>query len=171
MNSSAIGIVFTSDYQKILLVKRCDVPIWVFPGGGIEEGETPEEAVIREVKEETGLSVCISKKIGEYTPMNFLSNTTHVFECQVISGELATSPETRNLGFFSFSETPHPFLHVHRYWLEDALLFLPDEIKGCVKGTSLIDFCKFLILHPLLMARYLLSRIGLTINSRPEIIP
>ncbi|MEK3779236.1 NUDIX hydrolase [Paenibacillus sp. FSL R5-0810] len=45
--------------------------VWNFPGGGIEEGETPDEACIREVKEETGLDVKALKLIqhqeGKYT--------------------------------------------------------------------------------------------------------
>lgn len=168
MNSSAIGIVFDQGNEQVLLVKRCDVPVWVFPGGGIEEGESPEEAVVREVREETGLSVEISRKIGEYTPINRLSNYTHVFECRVIDGDLSTGEETRNLGFFPFREPPYPFLHVHQYWLDDALIFSNEVIKNEVKGTSWLHFCRFLITHPVLMGRYLLSWVGLTINSAPE---
>ncbi len=168
MNSSAIGIVFSPDSKQVLLIKRCDVPVWVFPGGGIEDGETPEEAVVREVKEETGLSVIISRKIGEYTPINRLSNYTHVFECQTVNGELSTGEETRNLGFFSFSETPYPFLHVHQNWLDDALTYSTEVIKKEVEGTTWWHFCKFLVIHPILMGRYLLSWVGLTINSDPE---
>ena len=43
--------------NKVLLIHRRKQgrEYWVFPGGGIEKGETPEEAIIREVKEETGL--------------------------------------------------------------------------------------------------------------------
>jgi 8-oxo-dGTP diphosphatase len=166
--SSAIGIVFTDDQQHVLLIKRCDVPVWVFPGGGIEEGESPEEAVVREVKEETGLSVAVSRKIGEYTPLNCLSNYTHVFECKILNGELSTGEETRNLGFYPLSETPYPFLHVHQYWLDDALVYSPELIRKPVEGTSWFQFCKFLLSHPFLMGRYLLSRVGLTINSEPE---
>lgn len=52
------------------LVQRGAI-VWNFPGGGIEEGETPDEACIREVKEETGLDVKALKLIqhqeGKYT--------------------------------------------------------------------------------------------------------
>jgi ADP-ribose pyrophosphatase YjhB (NUDIX family) len=55
--------------DNILLIKRKTVPFvgyWALPGGRTEPGETVEETVIREVKEETGLKVTIIRKIGEY---------------------------------------------------------------------------------------------------------
>jgi 8-oxo-dGTP diphosphatase len=60
-------IEFPND--KILLVKRGTVPFrdyWALPGGKVEVGETVEQTVVREVKEETGLVIKIVQKIGEY---------------------------------------------------------------------------------------------------------
>lgn len=55
--------------NQILLVKRGTVVFkgyWALPGGRVDPGETAEQAIVREVKEETGLDVMIVKKIGEY---------------------------------------------------------------------------------------------------------
>ncbi len=66
-NTAAAIVVFPSG--KILFIKR-KTPVfkgyWALPGGRIDEGETAEEAVVREVKEETGLTVEVVAKIGEY---------------------------------------------------------------------------------------------------------
>lgn len=51
--------------KKILLVKHKKFNKWVQPGGHIEENETPEEAAVREVYEETGLKV---KLLGDRFP-------------------------------------------------------------------------------------------------------
>jgi len=59
-------IVFSSEKKKFLIVKRAETKKsnpgkWEFPGGGVEEGETPQEAGLRELKEETGLKGKILK--------------------------------------------------------------------------------------------------------------
>ena len=66
-NTVAAIVVFSSG--KILFIKR-KTPVfkgyWALPGGRMDEGETAEEAVVREIKEETGLTVKVVAKIGEY---------------------------------------------------------------------------------------------------------
>lgn len=51
----AAGIMICTRDGKVLLLKRSDSGQWAFPGGKIEEGETSEEAALRECEEEIGL--------------------------------------------------------------------------------------------------------------------
>ena len=52
-----VDIIIRNEKDEILLVKRADDASWGMPGGWVEKNETPDEAVKRELQEETGLSV------------------------------------------------------------------------------------------------------------------
>ena len=103
---SVASCIFSKDLEEILLIKRRDVPVWVLPGGGIDPNETPEKAICREVEEETGYKVSIKRKIGEYFPLNRLTRVTHLYKCEIISGEASTSDETKEVKFFSLKNLP-----------------------------------------------------------------
>ena len=61
----ASTFVINPDNKKVLLVKHKKYNKWLQPGGHIEENETPEEAAIREVYEETGIKITL---LGERFP-------------------------------------------------------------------------------------------------------
>jgi len=80
--------VIVIDKKKILLIHRIkgDKEYYVLPGGGIEPGETPEEAALRELKEETSLDgevVFLWKFEEEYN-----HNLTHYFLAKTFKGNL-----------------------------------------------------------------------------------
>lgn len=62
--------VVTDDEGRIALVLRKDNGLWALPGGGMEPGESIEDAAVREVKEETGLDVEVTGLVGVYTNPN-----------------------------------------------------------------------------------------------------
>lgn len=62
----AVSAVVTDSEGKILLHKRSDNFLWSLPGGAMELGESVKQAVIREMKEETGFDVEVLKCIGIY---------------------------------------------------------------------------------------------------------
>lgn len=74
---------------KIALIKRVrnNHEYYVFPGGGIEEGETPEAAAIREIKEELGIDIEIEKLL---TTLTFNNKLQYYFCANYISGEFGT---------------------------------------------------------------------------------
>jgi 8-oxo-dGTP diphosphatase len=161
---SVNGIVFSQDRQHVLLIKRRDVPVWVLPGGGIEKGETPEDAAIREVEEETGLKVKICRKIAEYSPLCRLARLTHFFECDVLEGSLQTGSETRDIQFFSLKNLPKHLPPPYLEWIEDAKEAHPFLLKKPITSVTYRAALKNLILHPLLTFRFFLTKIGITFN-------
>jgi len=70
-----------SDSTKFLSGK------WHIPGGSVEEGERYEEALIREIREETGLEISVGRYIGSHkTPTS--RREARCYECFYVSGEL-----------------------------------------------------------------------------------
>jgi 8-oxo-dGTP diphosphatase len=63
-----VGAVIKDDAGRLLVIKRGHAPgagLWTVPGGRIEPGETDEQAVAREILEETGLRVACGRLVGE----------------------------------------------------------------------------------------------------------
>ena len=90
-NEIVLGIV-KSKTDKIIILDRLwkeksldgsTSLTWAFPGGEIDEGETPEEALVREVRNETGLKVKVVKKISERIHPQFSVKITY-FSCEII---------------------------------------------------------------------------------------
>lgn len=59
--------VVADEYGRVLLQRRTDSGNWALPGGTMEIGETLEQCVVREVREETGLDIEITGLVGIYT--------------------------------------------------------------------------------------------------------
>ncbi|WP_345324352.1 NUDIX domain-containing protein [Candidatus Villigracilis proximus] len=59
--------IFDAKREKVLLTQRTDNGRWCLPGGGMESGESAAEACEREVWEETGLKVRVTRLIGVYS--------------------------------------------------------------------------------------------------------
>ena len=60
------GVVLIEDGKVALIERhRAGKHYFVFPGGGVDAGETPEQAAIREMEEETGLRVTVLRKLAE----------------------------------------------------------------------------------------------------------
>jgi mutator protein MutT len=120
----------TNDEGKILLQKRtASGHAWGFPGGALEIGESAEQTVIREVREETGLSIHVDSLIGVYTkyfdvyPNGDKAQTiVFFFGCSALDGDLSTDrEETFDLAFFDPHKAPRLFNQQHRDMLADYI--------------------------------------------------
>ncbi|MBU1891037.1 NUDIX hydrolase [Patescibacteria group bacterium] len=80
---------------KILMLKRNDEPKGKLDllGGFVDEGETIEEAAVREAKEESGFDVKIIKKLGQFDYFDREEKTMHIFIGEIVGGELKASKE------------------------------------------------------------------------------
>ena len=116
--------------NKILLIKRDTVPFkgyWALPGGRAEPGETVEQAIVREVKEETGLDVTVVRKIGEYHEQGVQGGVEYdyypaCFLMKVVGGELKRQEsEIQEIQLFSFEDIPQNLAFVHNDMVKDFL--------------------------------------------------
>ncbi len=106
---------------QILLAHRRDIDWWNLPGGGMEIGETVEEAVCREVREETGLEVVVEWLIGVYSKPQ-KQEVVLSFRCRKIGGVILETEESRECRYFFPDALPPNVLPKHRQRIEDALL-------------------------------------------------
>jgi len=106
------GVVIDTD--RVLLVKRAHPPLageWSLPGGGVEVGETLEAAVVREVREETGLDVTVGALV-ELLDRIHLDDDRRVeyhfviadYLCGVVGGSLAADSDAADARWVTEAE-------------------------------------------------------------------
>ncbi|MDD5731960.1 MAG: NUDIX domain-containing protein [Patescibacteria group bacterium] len=83
---------------------------WTFPGGGIKRGESPESAVRREVKEETGITLGNVEKIGEYqSELEYKKDTVYCYHAKVSDPTFVIDTnEISEAGWFESDKIPEP---------------------------------------------------------------
>ena len=111
----------------LVLVRRGIAPgygLWVVPGGFVDAGEPVEEAVVREIKEETHLTVKVRRLINVYSYRNHRTVVlAYLMEYQ--AGELAAGDETLEARIFKPQEIP---------WEKLAFPSTRDALRDYLKG-------------------------------------
>jgi 8-oxo-dGTP diphosphatase len=135
------GAVVFDAQGRILLADRADGRGWCLPGGYADAHEPPQETVVREVLEETGLEVEVERLLGLYSVTRRGGSKIVVgqFICRVVGGEPTLTEETNGLGWFGEDELPEPIFGTHRLRLVDAFAvwrgeaqppFVRDSVEG-----------------------------------------
>jgi len=122
--------------NKVLTIKRTkpDETYWVIPGGGVENKETNEEALIREIKEELGVDIKIDKLILEMDSKKIetINQKEYFYFCSIEGGKIGSGegPEF---------EKGSRYIGVHDIeWLNikdiPSINLRPNKIKEIVKN-------------------------------------
>ena len=137
VRSGACAVIF-NDLGEILLERRSDNGFWGMPGGVVEIGESVEHAIVREVMEETGLEVGVTRLVGIYSdPKHYtiqgypdgslFHNVTMAFECELRGGRLRTSDESTELRYFNVDALPDDILRSNIVRIRDAVTRSPTS--------------------------------------------
>lgn len=128
----AVAAIIFNTNGEVLLQKRRDVNQWCILSGHVEYGEDVSTAILREIREETGVKGNIIRFIGVYSSP--ASQTYHYKNKSVqyitayfevtLDDDIPqgfSNEETAELHFFPTSQLPENFAQINRHWLSDAL--------------------------------------------------
>ena len=111
-----------------LMARRRDIGWWNLPGGGLEAGETVEQGVAREVREEIGVAIRIVRLVGVYSKPQ-KQEVVLTFLCKLADDTPpTTSDEISEVGWFPPTALPEQTLPKHRQRVLDAALDQPEAI-------------------------------------------
>lgn len=112
--------------EKIVLIKRKNPPykdMFALPGGFVDIGETVEEAIVREAKEETNLDIDIVRIVGIYSDpkRDPRGHTVSIAFIALGHGELEAGDDARDIELFDIEKVPI-LAFDHNKIIEDAVL-------------------------------------------------
>ncbi len=97
---------------KILLVQEQSDGLWTLPGGWAGVGDSPSDAVVREIREESGFETRATKLLAllDRNRHGHLPHVNHIYKvfirCEITGGSPTTSHEIQDVGFFAEDEIP-----------------------------------------------------------------
>jgi 8-oxo-dGTP pyrophosphatase MutT (NUDIX family) len=113
------GVVLSE--AGVLLALRRELRGWELPGGRARPGEDERSALVREIREETGLLVEPVERVGEYRRRGFAAHRALVHRCVVTGGTLRSSTDTPAVAWWNPAALPATLFPWFRTPLLDAL--------------------------------------------------
>lgn len=132
--AGAYAVIF-DEAGRVLFCHRRDCDFWNLPGGGVESGEAPWQAVVREVREEVGLAVEVEQLAGLYSWLA-LDEVIYSFVCRVTGGALSKSDESDDARYFALDALPANTFIEHAARAHDAALGQPQTILRIPTGPT-----------------------------------
>jgi 8-oxo-dGTP diphosphatase len=132
-----VNAVIVDDSGRVLLALRDRPPIWNLPGGGVEPGESPWDAAVREVREEVGAQIAVDRLTGVYhRPPD--GDPVLVFRCSLLpsSAPPRTSPEAVETGWFAPGALPDAINPYQPERIADAFRSDPSAALVSQPGPS-----------------------------------
>ena len=135
---SVAGVVWNSQLNGVLLVRRRDNGQWQIPGGLLEVDEEIEAGLIREILEESGLTVKLCRLSGVYKNVR-LHSLALVFLCEAVGGEMELrTDETIDAGWYSRAQALAMCDHMFGVRIVDALDAGPAPMVRTHDGTHVL---------------------------------
>lgn len=131
----AFAVVFDGD-DRVLVSHRRDLDLWNLPGGRVQVGELPDAAVVREVREETGLEVEVTRLIGVYGRNDGRADIVFTFECAILGGRLVATEEADRHEWFVADQLPVNTIPKQVARIRDALLREPTPVFRTLSEPS-----------------------------------
>jgi ADP-ribose pyrophosphatase YjhB (NUDIX family) len=135
----AVGAAVSNDAGELLLIKRADSGVWLYPTGWCDVGYSAAEVVTKEVAEETGIDVEPVRLIGVLDGlrlgMSRIPLYSLLFHCRAVGGELHAHPlECSDVGWFTASNLPEPLVGLDR-WGEAVFAAIRGERRDVYYDT------------------------------------
>jgi ADP-ribose pyrophosphatase YjhB (NUDIX family) len=134
--------------HQILLIrhreKETGRSYWILPGGGIEPGETEEECIRREMKEETNLDVRVTSLLDEFSRQDSVYRSFKTYLCEPNMGEASPGfePEPDSASWYSITEVKWFDLQDETSWNPELIAdpYTYDELQRVRKSLGYLPF-------------------------------